>query len=36
MAEMLPASVVAEVIFEAATDGKKSLIYTAGDDAKTC
>jgi NADP-dependent 3-hydroxy acid dehydrogenase YdfG len=30
-----PASVVAEVIFEAATDGKNQLRYTAGDDAKT-
>lgn len=29
-----PASVVAEVIFEAATDGKKQLRYTAGEDAK--
>jgi short-subunit dehydrogenase len=29
------ASVVAEVIFEAATDGKKQLRYTAGEDAKT-
>ena len=29
-----PASKVAEVIFEAATDGKKQLRYTAGDDAK--
>ncbi|TDO21287.1 SDR family oxidoreductase [Pedobacter duraquae] len=29
-----PASVVAEVIFEAATDGKQQLRYTAGDDAK--
>jgi short-subunit dehydrogenase len=29
-----PASVVAEVIFEAATDGKSQLRYTAGDDAK--
>ena len=28
------ASKVAEVIFEAATDGKKQLRYTAGDDAK--
>lgn len=30
-----PASVVAEVIFEAATDGKNQLRYTAGEDAKT-
>lgn len=29
-----PASVVAEVIFEAATDGKNQLRYTAGQDAK--
>jgi NADP-dependent 3-hydroxy acid dehydrogenase YdfG len=29
-----PASVVAEVIFEAATDGKNQLRYIAGDDAK--
>lgn len=29
-----PASVVADVIFEAATDGKKQLRYTAGEDAK--
>jgi NAD(P)-dependent dehydrogenase (short-subunit alcohol dehydrogenase family) len=29
-----PASVVAEVIFEAATDGKDQLRYTAGEDAK--
>jgi short-subunit dehydrogenase len=29
-----PSSVVAEVIFEAATDGKKQLRYTAGEDAK--
>lgn len=29
-----PASVVAEVIFEAATDGKKQLRYTAGEDAR--
>lgn len=29
-----PASVVAEVIFEAATDGKNQLRYTAGEDAK--
>jgi len=29
-----PASIVAEVIFEAATDGKKQLRYTAGEDAK--
>lgn len=29
-----PATVVAEVIFEAATDGKKQLRYTAGEDAK--
>jgi short-subunit dehydrogenase len=29
-----PASVVADVIFEAATDGKDQLRYTAGDDAK--
>ena len=29
-----PASIVAEVIFEAATDGKNQLRYTAGDDAK--
>ena len=29
-----PASVVAEVIFEAATDGKRQLRYTAGEDAK--
>jgi len=29
-----PASVVAEVIFEAATDGKSQLRYTAGEDAK--
>jgi short-subunit dehydrogenase len=29
-----PAGVVAEVIFEAATDGKKQLRYTAGADAK--
>jgi len=29
-----PASVVAKVIFEAATDGKKQLRYTAGEDAK--
>lgn len=29
-----PARVVAEVIFEAATDGKKQLRYTAGEDAK--
>jgi len=27
-------SVVAEVIFEAATDGKNQLRYTAGEDAK--
>jgi NADP-dependent 3-hydroxy acid dehydrogenase YdfG len=30
-----PASVVANVIFEAATDGKKQLRYTAGEDSKT-
>ena len=30
-----PASVVADVIFEAATDGKNQLRYTAGEDAKT-
>jgi NADP-dependent 3-hydroxy acid dehydrogenase YdfG len=29
-----PVSVVAEVIFEAATDGKNQLRYTAGEDAK--
>lgn len=29
-----PASLVANVIFEAATDGKKQLRYTAGEDAK--
>lgn len=29
-----PASIVAEVIFEAATDGKNQLRYTAGEDAK--
>lgn len=29
-----PASIVAEVIFEAATDGKKQLRYIAGEDAK--
>jgi hypothetical protein len=29
-----PASVVAAVIFEAATDGKNQLRYTAGEDAK--
>lgn len=29
-----PASVVAEVIFEAATDGKNQLRYTAGEDAE--
>lgn len=29
-----PASVVADVIFEAATDGKSQLRYTAGEDAK--
>jgi hypothetical protein len=29
-----PASVVAEVIFNAATDGKNQLRYTAGEDAK--
>jgi NAD(P)-dependent dehydrogenase (short-subunit alcohol dehydrogenase family) len=29
-----PSIVVAEVIFEAATDGKKQLRYTAGEDAK--
>jgi short-subunit dehydrogenase len=29
-----PAGVVAEVIFEAATDGKNQLRYTAGEDAK--
>ncbi|MCF8407620.1 MAG: SDR family oxidoreductase [Crocinitomicaceae bacterium] len=29
-----PASVVADVIFEAATDGKNQLRYTAGEDAK--
>ncbi|WP_345949313.1 SDR family oxidoreductase [Mucilaginibacter sp. PAMB04274] len=29
-----PASVVAEVIYEAATDGTKKLRYTAGEDAK--
>ena len=29
-----PASVVAEVIFEAATDGKNQLRYSAGEDAK--
>ena len=29
-----PASVVAEIIFEAATDGKNQLRYTAGEDAK--
>lgn len=29
-----PATVVAEVIFEAATDGKKQLRYMAGEDAK--
>lgn len=38
MPEMLthaaPASVVADVIFEAATDGKSQLRYTAGEDAK--
>ncbi|MCH7415605.1 SDR family oxidoreductase [Belliella sp. R4-6] len=30
-----PASIVAEIIFEAATDGKNQLRYTAGEDAKT-
>lgn len=30
-----PASVVADVIFEAATDGKNQLRYTAGEDAKS-
>lgn len=30
-----PAGVVAKVIFEAATDGKNQLRYTAGEDAKT-
>ncbi len=34
LANSSPASVVAEVIFEAATDGKKQLRYTAGEDAK--
>ena len=35
MAEIAsPASVVAEVIFKAATDGKDQLRYTAGEDAK--
>jgi short-subunit dehydrogenase len=29
-----PATVVAEIIFEAATDGKNQLRYTAGEDAK--
>jgi short-subunit dehydrogenase len=29
-----PANIVAEVIFEAATDGKNQLRYTAGEDAK--
>ena len=29
-----PSSIVAEVIFEAATDGKNQLRYTAGEDAK--
>jgi hypothetical protein len=29
-----PSSVVAEVIFKAATDGKNQLRYTAGEDAK--
>ena len=29
-----PASIVAEVIFEAATDGKNQLRYAAGEDAK--
>lgn len=29
-----PASIVSEVIYEAATDGKKQLRYTAGEDAK--
>ena len=29
-----PASIVAEVVFEAATDGKKQLRYIAGEDAK--
>jgi short-subunit dehydrogenase len=29
-----PARIVAEVIFEAATDGKNQLRYTAGEDAK--
>lgn len=29
-----PASVVADVIFEASTDGKKQLRYTAGEDSK--
>jgi hypothetical protein len=31
---MLPSTVVAAVIFEAATDGKNQLRYTAGEDAK--
>ncbi|GAB2622338.1 hypothetical protein GCM10026987_19720 [Belliella aquatica] len=30
-----PANTVAEIIFEAATDGKNQLRYTAGEDAKT-
>jgi NADP-dependent 3-hydroxy acid dehydrogenase YdfG len=34
VANASPASLVAEVIFEAATDGKKQLRYTAGEDAK--
>ena len=29
-----PAGLVAEVVFEVATDGKKQLRYTAGEDAK--
>jgi short-subunit dehydrogenase len=33
MANASPASVVAEVIYEAATDGKNQLRYTAGEDA---
>ncbi|HLA58509.1 MAG TPA: SDR family oxidoreductase [Puia sp.] len=35
LASASPASLVAEVIFEAATDGKNQLRYTAGEDAKT-
>jgi hypothetical protein len=29
-----PATIVSEVIYEAATDGTKQLRYTAGEDAK--